>query len=146
MEAALACHATRYVRQSIVMAYHDGGDTWLDEGAPLDGSPNRAARSSSPVTDRTTSRPSTSWTWRLQFAASLELAPAGSTFNIVDEPIRYGDYADALADLTGTARPRRARELRRPPSWRCRNDAAGEALGWTPKERIWPYIDADLHQ
>jgi 2-alkyl-3-oxoalkanoate reductase len=43
MGAALACHVTRYVQQSIVMAYRDGGDTWLDEGAPLDDSTRRAA-------------------------------------------------------------------------------------------------------
>jgi nucleoside-diphosphate-sugar epimerase len=71
--------------------------------------------------------------------ASLELAPPGSTFNIVDEPLRYGDYVDALADLLGLARPRRAPDLPRPPSWRCTNHAARAVLGWVPRGRIWPY-------
>jgi 2-alkyl-3-oxoalkanoate reductase len=70
--------------------------------------------------------------------AALELAPSASTFNIVDEPLRYGDYVDALADLIGVARPRRARSLQLPPSWRCTNTAAQTVLGWTPRERIWP--------
>lgn len=71
-------------------------------------------------------------------AASLELAPAGSTFNIVDEPLHYGDYVDALSDLIGVMRPRRVRELPPPPSWRCTNRAAQTTLGWVPRERIWP--------
>ena len=31
LDAALACRVRRYVQQSIVMAYRDGGDAWLDE-------------------------------------------------------------------------------------------------------------------
>ena len=72
-------------------------------------------------------------------AAALESAPAGSTFNIVDEPLQYGDYVDALSDLIGVTRPRRAAELRLPPSWRCTNRAALATLGWMPRERIWPH-------
>jgi len=30
LAAALACGVSRYVQQSIVMAYRDGGDAWLD--------------------------------------------------------------------------------------------------------------------
>ena len=70
--------------------------------------------------------------------ASLENAPAGSTFNIVDEPLRYGDYVDAVADLIGVARPARAATLPLPPSWRCTNRAAQAVLGWMPRRRIWP--------
>jgi nucleoside-diphosphate-sugar epimerase len=70
--------------------------------------------------------------------AALEFAPAASTFNIVDEPLRYGDYVDALADLIGVARARRDRSLPLPPSWRCTNEAAESVLGWSPRERIWP--------
>jgi nucleoside-diphosphate-sugar epimerase len=70
--------------------------------------------------------------------AALELAPSSSTVNVVDEPLRYGDYVDALADLIGVARPRRAPRLPLPPSWRCTNEAAQTVLGWTPRERIWP--------
>src|SRR5438874_650819 len=43
LDAALAAGAGRYLQQSIVMAYPDGGDRWLDEGTPLDDSPARAA-------------------------------------------------------------------------------------------------------
>ena len=42
LDAALACGAQRYLQQSIVMAYRDGGDAWLDETSPLDDSPDRA--------------------------------------------------------------------------------------------------------
>jgi nucleoside-diphosphate-sugar epimerase len=189
VDAALACRVARYVQQSIVMAYRDGGDTWLDERAPLDDSPARAAICGPVIEMETMIRAvdpqDLAWTIlrggsfvgagtgetalidRLRsgdvviagdgsnyispvnvmdmasaVAASLELAPAGSTFNIVDEPIRYGDYVDALADLTGAPRPRRVPQMQRPPSWRCRNDPAHEVLGWTPRARIWPYVAA----
>jgi nucleoside-diphosphate-sugar epimerase len=72
--------------------------------------------------------------------AALERAPGGSTFNIVDEPLRYGDYVDALADLIGVARPRRL-SLPLPPSWRCTNREAQIVLGWMPRERIWPNVE-----
>jgi nucleoside-diphosphate-sugar epimerase len=186
LDAALACRVPRYVQQSIVMAYRDGGDTWLDEQAPLDDSPGRAAVCGPVIEMETLIREvepqSLAWTilrggsfvgvgtgegtliealrvggvvvadggsnylslvnvadMASAVALSLELAPAGSTFNIVDEPLRYGDYVDALADLIGVARPRRAAKLPLPPSWRCTNQAAQTALGWVPRERIWPY-------
>ncbi|HLZ29776.1 MAG TPA: NAD(P)H-binding protein [Chloroflexota bacterium] len=41
--AAQAAGVRRYVQQSIIMAYADGGDAWLDETAPFDASPARAA-------------------------------------------------------------------------------------------------------
>src|SRR5579885_3611212 len=43
LDAALASGAGRYLQQSIVMAYADGGDRWLSEDWPLDTSPQRAA-------------------------------------------------------------------------------------------------------
>lgn len=186
LDAALACRVPRYVQQSIVMAYRDGGDAWLDEQAPLDDSHGRAAICG-PVIEMETMickvEPQIlAWTilrggsfvgvgtgegtliealragdvvvadggsnylslvnvadMASAVALSLELAPAGSTFNIVDEPLRYGDYVDALADLIGVARPRRMAKLPLPPSWRCTNHAAETALGWMPRERIWPY-------
>jgi nucleoside-diphosphate-sugar epimerase len=185
LNAALASHVRRYVQQSIVMAYRDGGDAWLDETAPLDDSPERADICR-PVIEMEEMirevRPQVlAWTIlrggsfvgagvgdntlidKLQtgnvivagdgsnyvslvnvadmasaVAASLEFAPAGSTFNIVDEPLHYGDYVDALSDLIGVTRPRRAPELQLPLSWRCTNRAALAALGWMPRERIWP--------
>jgi nucleoside-diphosphate-sugar epimerase len=69
--------------------------------------------------------------------AALERARGGGTFNIVDEPLRYGAYVDALADLVGAARPPRV-ALPLPPSWRCTNRAARVVLGWTPQAGIWP--------
>lgn len=36
VDAALAAHAQRYVQESIAFTYADGGDRWLDEGAPID--------------------------------------------------------------------------------------------------------------
>jgi nucleoside-diphosphate-sugar epimerase len=189
VDAALACDVTRYVQQSVVMAYRDGGDTWLDESAPLDDSPGRTAICGPVIEMETMIRAvePQDLAWAIlrggsfvgagtadtalidalrsgdvvvagdgsnhispvnvtdmasAVVASLELAPAGSTFNIVDEPIRYGDYVDALADLTGAARPPRAPQMRRPTSWRCRNDAARTVLGWTPRRPIWPYFEA----
>ena len=186
LDAALACHVQRYVQQSIVMAYHDGGDAWLDETTPLDDSPERAAICG-PVIEmeamiRSVKPQILGWTilrggsfvgvgthestlidglragevevadggsnylslvnvadMASAVVASLELAPAGSSFNVVDEPLRYGDYVDALADLIGVARPRRAPTSSLPPSWRCTNQAAQTVLGWMPLGPIWPY-------
>ena len=185
LNAALTGRVRRYVQQSIVMAYRDGGDAWLDESAPLDDSQERADICG-PVIEMEEMirevRPQVlAWTilrggsfvgagagektlidklrtgnaivagdgsnyvslvnvadMASAVAVSLESAPAGSTFNIVDEPLRYGDYVDALSDLIGATRPRRATELTLPPSWRCTNRAAQTALGWMPRERIWP--------
>jgi nucleoside-diphosphate-sugar epimerase len=189
LDAALACRVRRYVQQSITMAYHDGGDVWLDEETPLDDSPERAAICAPVIAMETMIRkiaPQTlAWTIlrggsfvgagtgqdtlieRLRaghvvvvgdgsnyvslinvadmasaVVASLELAPAGSTFNIVDEPLRNGDYVDAVADLIGASRPSRAATLPLPPSWRCTNRAAQAALAWMPRNSIWPALSA----
>jgi 2-alkyl-3-oxoalkanoate reductase len=185
LEATLAGGVQRYVQQSIVMAYRDGGDAWLDEEAPLDDSPERAATCRPVIEMEATIRevepqrlawtilrggsfvgPGTGQEVLIEellrgsavvpgdgsryFApvdvtdmasgvvAALERAPGGSTFNIVDEPLRYGDYVDELADLTGVARPRRAPELPQRPSWRCTSRAASDVLGWLPSAGIWP--------
>jgi nucleoside-diphosphate-sugar epimerase len=42
LDAALANGVDYYFQQSIVMAYINGGDEWLDENTPLDTSPARA--------------------------------------------------------------------------------------------------------
>lgn len=70
--------------------------------------------------------------------AAIRRAPAGSTFNVVDEPLRQGKYLDRLADLVGAARPPRDPSASRPPSLRCSNRAAREALGWTPAHGVLP--------
>jgi nucleoside-diphosphate-sugar epimerase len=184
LDAALACRVPRYVQQSIVVAYRDGGDAWLDEQAPLDYSSERAAICQPVIAMEAMIRdvdPRTlAWTilrggsfvgagtgegkvieklrtgdvvvagdgsnyvsmvnvadMACAVASSLKLAPPGSTFNIVDEPLRYGDYVDAIADLIGATRPERVPKLPLPPSWRCTNRAAQTVLGWMPRERIW---------
>jgi len=71
-------------------------------------------------------------------AATLRRAPGGSIFNIVDEPLRQGDYLDRLATLTGAPLPRRNPDVPCPPSFRCSNAAARAVLGWRPTHGIWP--------
>lgn len=71
-------------------------------------------------------------------AAALDRAPAGSTFNIVDEPLRQSDYLDRLAALVGAPMPERDPTKPCPPSWRCSNAAARSVLGWSPAHSIWP--------
>jgi nucleoside-diphosphate-sugar epimerase len=71
-------------------------------------------------------------------AAAIETAPAGSIFNVVDEPIRQGEYLDRLADSLGVTRPERDKTAPCPPSWRCSNQAARTALHWRPLHSIIP--------
>jgi nucleoside-diphosphate-sugar epimerase len=70
----------------------------------------------------------------------LQSATAGSVFNIVAEPIRYGEYLDRLADALGIPHPPRESNLPTPPSWRCSNELARSVLGWNPKHSIIPTI------
>ncbi len=70
--------------------------------------------------------------------AALQNAPAGSIFNIVDEPIRQGEYLDRLAGILGAPLPHRDLLRSRPPSWRCSNAAARSMLKWTPAHSIFP--------
>lgn len=185
LQAAVACRVPRYVQQSFATIYRDGGDCWLDEGAPLLETARRSV-ARRPLIEaeamlRLIDPQILAWTIlrggsfvgpgtqqealvdRLQshsvvvagdgsnylsplnvsdmasaVAATLRHAPAGSTFNIVDEPLRYSDYVDALADLIGVVRPPRvaARPLR--GSRRCTNTAARAVLGWAPRHPIWP--------
>ncbi len=73
-------------------------------------------------------------------AAALHHAPAGSVYNIVDEPLRQGEYLDRLADLIGARPPARDLSLARPPSWRCSNAAARADFHWQPTHSIWPDV------
>jgi nucleoside-diphosphate-sugar epimerase len=74
------------------------------------------------------------------FAAALVHAPNGAVFNIVDEPLRNGDYLDRLADAVGCPPPPRALDHPCPPSWRCSNAAARAVLGWTPRHSLFPQV------
>lgn len=79
-------------------------------------------------------------------AAALERAPAGSIFNIVDEPLRQHEYSDRMAGLIGTENPRRNGNSNCPPSWRCSNQRARTVLNWTPKHGIFPEKPPDNSQ
>ena len=70
--------------------------------------------------------------------AALMRAPNQSIFNVVDEPLREGDYLDRLADAIGVNRPARNAALPTPPSWRCSNQAARSILHWSPTHSIIP--------
>jgi len=72
------------------------------------------------------------------FVAAIEHAPAGSVFNVVDEPIRQGEYLDRLADSIGAPVPGRDGRARRPPSWRCSAHAARTVLRWRPSHGVFP--------
>jgi nucleoside-diphosphate-sugar epimerase len=71
-------------------------------------------------------------------AAAFERAPAGSIYNIVHAPLRLSEYFDHLAELVGAPRPPRDSVQPCPPSCRCSNQAARDALGWTPTHSIFP--------
>lgn len=185
LDASLAAGVERYIQQSIVMAYEDGGDRWLDESTPFDTSPARSG-TNGPVIQmesmvRSIAPQKLAWcilrggsfvgpgtaqdkairqlrdgTLRVPcdgssyispvnvadmaaaVAASLQRAPGGSIFNIVDEPLRQGEYLDCLAALVGEPTPGRDASRPCPPSLRCSNDAAKAALGWKPTYGIWP--------
>ena len=185
LQAALAGGATRYIQQSIIMAYPDSGDQWIDESTPPDSSPAREAIVG-PVRTmeqmiRATASERLQWcilrggsfvgpgtmqddqiaglrSRRLSIACdgsnylslvhvadmadaivkALDAAPAGSTFNIVDDPVRNGDYLDHLANMLGVPHAARIPTHPCPPSYRCSNAAARTALNWTPVEGIWP--------
>lgn len=71
---------------------------------------------------------------------ALHGAPAGSVFNITDEPVRNADYLDQLAAMLGVPAPPRDPAMPRARSFRCSNAAAKAALGWTPTHGIWPAV------
>ncbi len=185
LAASLAAGVSIYVQQSIVMAYVDGGEEWLDESTPLDESPERA-EVCAPVRDMEARvlaveaermrcailrggmfvGPGTfQETLLAHLRAGREVVPgdgsawvplvhvedmaravpaamvhgaAGSIFNIVDDPIRRGEYMDELARRLGAPAPPRDPAQRQQPSWRCSNRAAREVLGWEPRRGIWP--------
>ena len=185
LRSALAAGVQRYLQQSIVMAYPDGGSRWLDESTPLDASPERATTCGSVIAMEDMVRANTpeQLQWCILRAgsfvgpetqqdhqiaqlraghltvpcngghyvspvnvhdmaeaivAALASAPMGSTFNIVDEPLRTADYVDHLADLFHVPHPKRLPDQPCPPSFRCSNQAARTQLQWKPVHGIWP--------
>ena len=185
VDAAVAAGVSRYVQQSIVMAYPDGGDEWLDESTPFDQSGDRATTSQPVVVmeeavrsfdparvawtilrggsfvgpdtfqDRAVARlregslrvpgDGSNWTSFVHVediaqatVDALDRAPAGSTYNITDEPIRNGDYLDRLAGMLGVDAPPRDPDEPLPRSFRVSSEAARRDLEWTPIHGIWP--------
>jgi nucleoside-diphosphate-sugar epimerase len=187
LQAALATGVKRYIQQSIVMAYPDGGDEWIYENTPLDASPERRSLCG-PVIDMedivrdiardqlqwcilrggnfvgpgtsqdrlieslragTTSIPCDGTTFlslvhvadmATAVSSALTQAPAGTLYNIVDEPIRSGDYLTRLATLVGAKQPEQDYSNPCPPSQRCSNQAACGILSWEPTHGIFPNI------
>ncbi|MEN9563423.1 MAG: hypothetical protein RIR73_1667 [Chloroflexota bacterium] len=70
--------------------------------------------------------------------AALKYAPAGSAFNIVDEPIRQHEYSDRLAESIDASKPQRDEKSNCPPSWRCSNQLAKSILKWQPIHAVIP--------
>jgi nucleoside-diphosphate-sugar epimerase len=66
------------------------------------------------------------------FVKAACVKPRGGIYNVVDEPLRYGDYVDYLADRERAARPKRVRSVTKFASQRCSNEAARKQLGWFP--------------
>ena len=71
---------------------------------------------------------------------ALVHALAGTIYNVVDEPIRNGDYLNHLAELVSAPQPEQDYSQPCPPSWRCSNQAARTILGWEPTHGVWPTL------
>jgi len=71
-------------------------------------------------------------------ALALEHAPDGSIYNVVAQPLRYGDYIVMLAGRLHLPHPPYNASLPEAPSYRCSNQRAREQLGWQPRHSIWP--------
>jgi nucleoside-diphosphate-sugar epimerase len=71
-------------------------------------------------------------------ALTLEHAPSGSIYHIVDQPLRNGDYLTGLADRLHLPHPPYNTSLPEAPSYRCSNQHAREQLAWQPRHTIWP--------
>jgi nucleoside-diphosphate-sugar epimerase len=149
----------RYVQQSIVMAYADGGDTLLDESWPLDTSPERASVVD-PVRAMESLVQSSEADWvilRGGLFAPIHVGTVPCDGSYFISPIHPADYARAIVlalDLapTGstfniTADPIRMRDLAPdapldptqscPPSHRCTSSLAHRVLGWRPVHSIY---------
>ena len=187
--AALQAGVGTFLLQSVVMAYPDGGDEWLDETTHIDSSPARRT-----ITHPVAIMESMMYLFQRQpkpirwcilkgglfvgegtgqglllerlrtgqevvpgdgqnfvslvnvedaaaaYVTALERAEPGSVFNICDEPVRYGDYVDRMAEMIRAPRPLRDSSKPCPPSWRCTNHRALRDLRWTPKHSIRPRV------
>jgi nucleoside-diphosphate-sugar epimerase len=76
------------------------------------------------------------------FVKAVQKKPSSIVLNIVEEPIRFGNYLDLLAGRLGLGAPPRDPSRVRNLSHRCSNEAAKQVLGWVPRwgiraERKW---------
>lgn len=161
LAAAQAAGVERYIQQSIVMAYQDGGERWLDESTPFDQSPTRGGviQSMEALVHASElhwtivrgglfpSVPSTRipcdgqhWLSPIHPAdladaivACLEHAPPRSTFNITADPIRYVDYVRGFGLTALTFAP----TTPCPASHRCTSAHARAILPWQPTRSIY---------
>src|SRR5579884_3361923 len=74
------------------------------------------------------------------FVLALTNTMPGTTFNIVAEPLRNGEYLDHIASLLHVPAPPRDPSQPCPPSHRCSNEAARAFLGWEPLHSIYEGI------
>ena len=187
LDAALAAHVQYYFQQSIVMAYINGGDEWLDENTPLEPSPRnepvihmegmvravpveqmpwcilrggsfvgrgtaqqqvvasiREGRMVVPCDGSNYISPVNVADMARAFVLALTNAMPGTTFNIVAEPVRNGEYLDHIATLLGVPLPPRNPLEPCPPSHRCTNEAARIFLGWEPQHGIYEMIEESI--
>ena len=180
LDATLEAGASRYIQQSIVMSYVNGGDRLLDESWPRDKT-NVVEGMEAMVRDVPTER--LSWCIlrggsfvgldtaqerlieRLKEGSevvpgdgshyispihvadmavatllAIEAAPAGSIYNVNDEPLRYGEYVDRLADMLGVSHPPRDTTKPTPASYRADTGAIRATLGWMPTHGVFPTL------
>ncbi len=71
-------------------------------------------------------------------ALALHSEASGGVLNINAEPIRQGEYLEALASRLGLPAPTRDPEATRPCSYRNATERARSVLGWQPFNSIWP--------
>jgi 2-alkyl-3-oxoalkanoate reductase len=184
IDAARRAGVGLYLQQSVVSAYINGDDRWLDENTPFDILPGRVmetlavadmerrVREIKPEVMRwailrggTFVGPGTNQDQLIGKIRRTEEAVEGEgnyffspvhvedmarafvkaaavkiragVFNVVDEPLRYGDYVDYLADRERAARPKRIRSVTKFASQRCSNEAARKQLGWFPRRSFY---------
>lgn len=72
--------------------------------------------------------------------AALTYAPAGTTYNVVDEPLRQREYLGKLAEAIGARKPSYVADAAPLISQRCCNLAAQRALSWRPTHGVIPKL------
>src|SRR2546423_1533474 len=157
-----AAGGRRYLQQSIVMAYADGGDQWLDESWPFDASPARASVVS-PVREMESLVKASTADWVILRGGSF--VPVAVRRIACDgrywiSPIHPLDMASAFVaalahapsgstfnitadpiryvDYASRFNAQRQPDRPCPASHRCTNAHARELLHWQPQRSIWP--------